>query len=211
MRSFQILTSIALAFICGRAHAHPVAYQGAIGIMTWNQPFMSDSWMTYSFRPDMAAAGRFMRMTMPGGTLRYNGAQFDYLLKRWNGADYQANVYLYAGAGEARFQNRNGGAYLGGLEADAESRKYFALFKIESMQSSVGQVFNHVEARLGIAPYEAEFNEVASWFMIQAQWHPRLEREFAVTPLIRVFYKSVLWETGVSLDGDWMLNSMFHF
>lgn len=194
------------------ANAHPVAYQGATGVMTWNQPFMADHWITYSFRPDMAIAGRFMRMQMDDGQrLNYSGLQLDYLVKRWNGDDHQANIYVYGGGGVASVGGQSGGAPFGGIEADAEDRKYFSLIKAEYMKPTIGQEFAHVEGRLGIAPYEAEYNEIASWFMVQAQWHPTLQKKLVITPLARVFYKSFLLESGVSLDGDWMMNFMFHF
>ena len=194
-----------------KAVAHPVSYKGATGVMTWNQPFMSDHWLTYSFRPDMAVAGRFMRMNMPDGRLNFSGLQFDYLAYRQNEIDSQANLYLYAAGGEAAFDGRSRGAGLVGIEADAESRKYFALIKAETMRGEDVPDFDHVEGRIGVAPYEAEYNEVASWLMVQAQWHPTLEKKFVITPLARFFYRSVLWETGVSTDGDWMMNFMFHF
>ncbi len=207
----HLLLGSVLIFGASTVVAHPVAYQGATGVMTWNQPFMSDSWITYSFRPDMAIAGRFMRMEMPEGRLNYSGLQLDYLVKRWNGDDSQANIYVYGGGGNVNFRDNNGGAYFGGIEADAENRKYFSLIKVESMQTNIADDFNHVEGRLGIAPYEAEYSELATWFMVQAQWHPTLEKKFVVTPLARIFYKSFLLESGVSLDGDWMMNFMFHF
>jgi hypothetical protein len=193
------------------AFAHPVSYQGATSVMVWNQPFMSDSWVAYSFRPDMAVAGRFMRMEMPEGRLNYSGLQFDYLARRWNGDDYQANIYVYGGGGNVNLRDTNGGALLGGIEADIENRKYFALIKAESMQMNVADDFNHVEGRLGVAPYEAQYTEVATWFMMQLQWHPTLQKKLVVTPLARVFYKSFLIESGVSFEGDWMMNFMFHF
>jgi hypothetical protein len=193
------------------AQAHPVAYQGAVGVMTWNQSFLSDYWVTYSFRPDAAVAGRFMRMHMKEGDLRLYAPQFDYLVKRWNESNHQANIYVYGAFGAVHFNEQNGRAGLGGIEADTESRKYFVMVKYEGMLPSVGPDYHHAEARVGIAPYEAEYEDIASWFMIQAQYHPSLERIYAITPLARFFYKSVLWETGVSLDGDWMLNFMFHF
>ena len=193
------------------ALGHPVAYEGATGVMTWNQAFMSDTWITYSFRPDMAIAGRFMRMEMPNGSLSYSGLQYDYLLKRWNGDDSQSNIYIYGGAGVTQFNSLAGTAPLGGFEADAEDRKYFAMFKSEYMKPSVGDEFAHTEARLGIAPYEAEYNEVATWFMVQVQWHPNLVKKIVTTPLARIYYKSFLFESGVSLEGDWMTNFMFHF
>ena len=194
------------------ASAHPVAYQGAVGVMTWNQPFLSDYWLTYSFRPDMAIAAHAMRMTMAtGGDLVVYMPQFDYLVKRWNKTDSQANIYVYGGFGGVRYQSQNGTAGLVGIEADAESRKYFGMLKYEVMLPTIGADFRQFVARVGIAPYEAEINEVASWFMIQGQYNPSLSRSYAVTPLVRFFYKSVLWETGVSTQGDWMLNFMFHF
>jgi hypothetical protein len=194
------------------AFAHPVAYQGAVGVMTWNQAFLSDYWVTYSFRSDMAVAARAMRMTMnTGGDLVVYMPQFDYLAKRWNERDYQANIYIYGGYGGVSYQGQNGTAGLGGIEADAESRKYFIMAKYEAMLPTLGQNFQHVEGRVGIAPYEAEYNEVASWLMVAAQYHPVLSRTYAITPLARFFYKSVLWEAGVSLQGDWMANFMFHF
>ena len=206
-----LFIAVAISLTTMSAHAHPVSYQGATGLMTWNQPFMSDSWITYSFRPDMAIAARFMRMEMRDGKLNYDGLQLDYLLKRWNGDDHQANIYLYGGGGVVRFNHRYGSAPFAGFEADAEDRKYFARIKAEYMKPTVGDEFSHVEARLGIAPYEAEYSEIASWFMVQAQWHPTLAKKFVVTPLARIFYKSFLLESGVSLDGDWMMNFMFHF
>jgi hypothetical protein len=152
-----------------------------------------------------------MRMEMPEGKLNYSGSQLDYLVARNNGEDHQANLYAYGGGGNVQFNGSGGGAYLAGLEADAENRKYFGLFKAETMRSSIAPNFDHVEGRLGIAPYEAEYTEIATWFMVQAQWHPNLAKKFVVTPLARIFYKSFLFESGVSTDGDWMMNFMFHF
>lgn len=207
----RLLVTILILILGPQAFSHPVAYKGATGVMTWNQPFMSDSWVTYSFQPNMAVAARFMRMEMPEGKLNYAGAQLDYLVLRDNGDDHQANLYFYGGGGNVQFNNSQAGAYLAGVEADAENRKYFSLLKAETMRSSISPDFNHIEGRLGIAPYEAEYNELATWFMIQAQWHPNLQKKFVVTPLARIFYKSFLFESGVSLDGDWMMNFMFHF
>ncbi len=210
MKHFLIAGSIFLLWQTP-AQAHPVSYQGAVGVMTWNQPFMSDDWITYSFRPDAAVAARHMRFDMPEGRMEFYAPQLDYLVKRWNERDSQANIYVYGAYGTARFQNQTQGAGLAGLEADAESRKYYVSVKYEKMWGNLGPDFVHGEARLGIAPYEAEFNEIASWFMIQYQYHPELLKKEVVTPLMRLFYKSVLFETGVGTDGDWMLNFMFHF
>ena len=69
------------------ANAHPVPYKDAVGVMTWNQAFMSDDWITYSFRSDAAVAARHMRFDMPEGRAHFLAPQLDYLLKRWNESD----------------------------------------------------------------------------------------------------------------------------
>ena len=203
-------------FVMSMAHtfslfAHPTSYKGSFALMTYSQTWLKDYWMTYSFRSDMALAARYMRMEMPEGRMETYLPQLDVLVKRWNEKDFQANIYGYAGAGLMRFASTNGSAILGAVETDVESRKYFALGKVEWMRPSDGPILRQYVLKLGIAPYEAEFNELASWFMIQYQFHSALLRKRALTPLIRLFYRNVLWETGMSLDGDLMVNLMFHF
>ena len=109
------------------------------------------------------------------------------------------------------FLNRNAGAGLAGFEADAEDRRLYASVKYEKMWDKTRTNFYHGSARLGAAPYAAEFNEIAAWFMVQYDYHPQLSRKFELTPLVRLFYRSVLLEVGVSTQADWMLNFMFHF
>lgn len=211
MRRVIAIISLTLAVFSFRASAHPVSYQGALGVMAWNQPFLSDYWITYSYLPNAAVAVRAMRMEMPGGEYIVYFPQIDFLAKRWNNPNSQTNIYTYGGFGGAKFQNQNGYAGQVGIEADAESRSWFIMGKWETMWSNVTDTFYHGEFRVGLAPYEAEFNEIASWLMIQVQYHPTLNPTYAITPLYRMFYKNVLWEAGVSIKGDWMLNFMFHF
>lgn len=186
-------------------------YKNAVGVMTWNQPLLSDNWITYSFRSDAAFAARHMRVDMPEGRMHFYAPQLDYLVKRWNMPDAQANIYVYGAYGAMSFLNQTKGAGLAGLEADAESRKLYISAKFEKMWGKLGSNFYHGSARIGAAPYEAEFNEIASWFMVQYDIHPQLDRKFELTPLVRLFYRSVLLEVGVSTQADWMLNFMFHF
>jgi len=198
-------------FAALNVYAHPVSYKGATTLMTWSQPFLNDTWLVYSLNHERAVAARVMRMQMRDGedsTLYL--PQFNFLMKRWNEPNLQANIYTYGGYGALRGQNTTG-AGLTGLELDAENRKYYASLKYESMWTSTGDDVQQTVLRLGIAPYEAEYNELTSWFMLQVQYHPRLSRSLAVTPLGRFFYKSALVEVGSSFQSDWMLNLMFHF
>lgn len=208
----KLLALVIIAWASGGAMGHPVSYKGATAFMTWNQSFLSDTWLVQSLSPQFAIAARTQRMNMKDGKDSYlYTPQVNFLLKRWNEKDLQANIYLYTGFGGLRAEDKTGTAGLTGIEVDAEDRKYYASAKYESMFASIGEDVHQTVVRLGIAPYEAEYSELASWFMLQAQYHPALSTEFSLTPLARFFYKSALFETGVSFKGDWMLNLMFHF
>ena len=100
---------------------------------------------------------------------------------------------------------------LAGFEADWETRKHFLLLRSEVMGGRNQTPFHRVEARLGVAPYESKYDEMAAWLMLHVQSNPGLVRSTAVTPLVRLFYRTVLIETGVSFAGDWLLNLMVHF
>jgi hypothetical protein len=109
---FRVVFGFILVGLLGASNvwAHPVSYQGATAIMAWNQPWLSDYWIAYSFRPDMAIAARSMKMDMPEGRLWVALPQYDVLLKRWNQKDSQANIYAYAGGGGAWMNGRTGNA-----------------------------------------------------------------------------------------------------
>lgn len=202
---------IGAIFWPGTIMAHPVIYKDGVALMTWNQPFLNDVWAAYSFRSDMAGVARAMRMKMPKGDAVSGLAQFDYLLQRWNGKGYQANIFPYAAVGGARLNRHAGVAGLLGLEADAESRRWYVSGRWESMFADRLPDFHQGTGRVGIAPYEAEFDQIATWLMVQGEWHPGLTRKWTVTPLLRLFYKQFLIEGGVSIHGDWMANAMVHF
>ena len=60
--------------------------------------------------------------------------------------------------------------------------------------------------RVGHAPYLAEYDELNIWLMLQYMNHPRGLNRHMTTPIVRMFYKNVLWELGVSTDGTFIIN-----
>lgn len=200
-----------LSLFTSSAWAHPVSYKDGFAVMTWNQPDLTDVWAVYTLHPKVAIAARYMRMRQDKGDSQAYLPQLNLLLKRWSETDSQANIYVYGGYGFHEHLDSRGDMWLGGVEADWETRSLFVLAKAESMRATHGQNLDLYEARFGFAPYEADFKELASWLMIQYQHHWTLKNNQSLTPLVRFFYRSVLWEGGVSLDGDAMMNFMFHF
>jgi hypothetical protein len=97
-------------------------------------------------------------------------------------------------------------ATLIGAEADWETRVLYSSFKHYQFQNVA-----MTQARLGFSPRTAPFEDLQTWFMVQAMVIRDIRDEVLVTPMLRFFYHNVLWELGSSTRGDWMLNLMVHY
>jgi hypothetical protein len=191
--------------------AHPVSYKGALSVMSWNQPFLNDLMTTYSFHRKAAVAARYMRMDMEDGEMQFYAPTLNVLAKRWNGAKYQSNIYVSGGWGGYELGDRQGSAGFGSLEADYETRRVYTSAQVWSTAPSFGESVTHSTLRLGRAAYAAEYNQLASWFIVELQHNSSLAHTWTITPLLRFYYLNMLAEMGSSLDGDFMLNMMVHF
>jgi hypothetical protein len=196
-----------------KAEAHPVAFAGSYSIMTWNSKEMNDWMFTHSFTSNFSLTARYLRLDTKDGERTFYVPQASFLLKRWNELDSQANIYLSLGHGgekvNSSFKNTSSAA----IEADWESRKYYVSFREDVLISHKNSDRNIYmsKARAGFAPYLAEFNEMNTWFILQADMTNKMEKDFKLTPFIRLFYHNVLTEFGVSSKGDAQFNFMVHF
>ena len=206
---YALLTTLAL-FAGAQARAHPVPFKGSRSVMTWNQPHFNETMFAYSFDRRMALATQYMRMDMRDGEMKAVIPQLNVLAKRWNELDSQANIYFVGGGGTYEFDDRVKTAALAGMEADFETRKVYVSAKLTGLWPSFDENTYVQTYRAGVAPYEAEYDEVAAWLILDVQHINRREREVTVTPVLRAFYRNVLGEIGASFTGDFMLNFMVH-
>jgi len=216
MRKQVLITlSLLVAFLAkpSVSNAHPVAYAGSNSIMTWNNPEMSEWMFAHSFTSHYALAARYFRNETVDGKREFYIPQLNFLLKRWNELESQGNVYLSIGHGGEVVGTSFKDTSLLDFEADWESRKYYISFKQEALLANRDSSQNIYTSRfrMGFAPYLAGFEELNSWFILQFEKSNKSKMEYTITPLIRLFYKNVLIETGVSQKGDAQLNFMVHF
>ena len=146
----------------------------------------------------------------------FTGAQATWLAKRWFGEDYQANLYLWGSAGVAQGVGNNPneadfGAQAG-VMADWETRRLFVSYRASvqdfgSLEKSAMQA-----ARFVFAPYEGDTGDLHTWLMIEVDNRPDNPEPWGVTPLVRFFYGSALFEAGWSLTDDQpLLNLQYRF
>ncbi len=208
------LLGLAFLFSSSISYSHPVIYKDGTMIASQNMQMFSDNQINYSFHQKWATGLNLWRFNRDNGeTAQFGLVRLNHLLKRWNSDDSQANIYLSTGAGvaESNFEHKGTKAgLLGGAEADWETRTLFTSFKFYQFSAPKLVDVSISQARIGFSPYEAEFDKLQSWVMLQAMYMPQVEKNVVVTPLLRFFYNNVLWEIGSSLRSEWFLNFMVH-
>lgn len=146
----------------------------------------------------------------------FTGVQATWLAKRWLGEDHQANLYFWGAAGAAQGVGNNqaettAGAQIGVI-SDWETRRLFLSYRASardfgSIDKSVIQ-----SARVGVAPYKGDTGDLHTWLMLEVDHRPDSQTPVGVTPLLRFFYGSALFEAGWNLTDDKpLINLQYRF
>lgn len=203
-----LIVTLLLAFQ-QQVQAHPVAFEGSTGIMGYHSAEMTEMEVNYSIRYWFGPSIQTVRYRMDTARPDLAIGKLNFLAHRWNGEDYQANIYLHGGAGRSITERRF--VYHGGITADIEDRKYYLLGEWNTYRSSIRTELQTWKVRAGFAPYVAPFESLHSWFIVELKKKSVGERKLEVVPTLRFFYQNVLWEVGASLSGKLNLNYIIHF
>jgi len=212
MRHAIFITILAFLMLPGLAGANPVSFKGGYGVMPAYNRDWHDIQLNYSLsNRDALGISSFYREGKES-TATYGIGQYNYLLKRWNELDSQANVNLSIGIGGRHDSQQNEAlAGYGALEADYETRRVYTQLAAETLQSQSGVHFSRYRARAGLAPYRAAFDALQSWVVVQVDYMPEMDDSLRVTPMGRFFYNNVALEAGVSLQGIPFVGGAAHF
>jgi hypothetical protein len=190
--------------------AHPVAFEGAYQLMFVTSGDVQNFELYSSYSARAAWGLHAMRFEGEEDEV-FTGLQHNWLLKRWNLPSAQANVYAGLGAGAAGEPGDGAAtAGLGFLRADYETRRIYTALDakwVESADVSRG-VFS---AAVGIAPYKAEFDQLNTWLIVQAEHVTGMEEKLEIIPKVRFFKGPYFLELGSTLTGKPVVNFMIHF
>jgi len=187
---------IILLFISISTFARPVGYQGSINGLSFTKGKSSENTLHYSPKYYYS----FGVKSFLNDDFTYKGFYGSYLLKRWNLKNSQSNIFTYGSVGQDQNRNKMGNY---GIQADYETRNFYTLYSFQKYNSKDFILDNHI-FRLGFAPYKAGFNDINIWMIGE---YSLIDNN--VTPLIRVFYKNVLWEAGYNPNEQVLFNLMF--
>lgn len=156
-----------------------------------------------------------MHAGAPGGHMQrrdFSGLTYTRQLQRWNLPDAQANLWLIAGAGSVRAQERGGSETLGtiGVLADYETTRLYAAAGMKVMRAG-NLRHDTAYTRAGFSFYEVEYEDVQPWFILEAKReryaHDSKQR---VTPMLRFIHRRYFVEVGRNTDAT-MVNFMLNF
>ena len=218
----RILLALA-ASACASASAKPIAFADGTTLMHERNINMLESQAFYAPTYWWSVGPGFLRLTSDDKLKRreIGYAQFNYLVKRWNQPQAQGNVFAFGGVGNAKSTD-TGGPLTGGdtvwrygAQGDYETRSLYTSLKMDGYRTSR---FSHrIDTfQIGFAPYEHDYEDLATWFVLQLRNYTGGLRDPAAarleqTALVRLFRGPVWVELGVNRDRHTQFMIMYNF
>lgn len=212
----KVIFSVFLSLFCFEAFAHPTSFEDSVGVMGDHAPTISHIQLNYSWKYWAATGIHYFNFKHQNKQKSAIFASVNFLLKRWNKANYQSNIYAVFGAGESHLWQKSTGSILGLLQFDIEDRNYYFLTKylhIQSAQSTDAVELKQATVRVGISPYVGNFSDIHTWLILEWQRDDIIGElaDIDITPFVRIFYKTILIEIGHSFDGNVKFKYTSHF
>jgi len=121
----KLLCSLLIGGFSTMASAHPTSFQGSTGLMGEHSPSLSHNQLNHSWRYWFATGLHYYQRPQEGDDSYAVLGTTNFLLKRWNKSNLQANLYALGGAGYSNFKGVGGEVYFAGAQFDIEDRDYY--------------------------------------------------------------------------------------
>ena len=215
-RPLQLLAGTLVLIAPVLAYSKPIAFaEGTTVMLEYGAGTMMEAQIFYAPQYNYSVGGGHVEFDsdITPETVRVTYARLNYLLHRWNLESAQANVFVWGGAGGATGNTFSGTQFTvnAGGQADYETRRVYASLKTDLQKANAFSI--RVDTlQLGIAPYEHDYNQIATWFVVQARTYTGgIANGTEVAALIR-FFKGGAWiEAGVTNGGKLQAMAMFNF
>ena len=201
-------------FLTNTVQTRPISYPGGWTLMQMNDFNRHSVHAHYSPSASYSLGyrGEYWRQK----EWQFHGIQFNYLIKRLNTPQSQANFYLKNAAGLALSDYKNleskiEPSLFSGISLDWEDRQYYISYENRLNYSpTINNIFLQ-KARVGFAPYIGKYGDLHTWFMFQVENMPKSKDKIIYTPMLRLFKGDYLMEAGLSNHRDFMFNFIKRF
>ncbi len=212
-----VASAIALAAVVPViSSAKPIAFAHGTTVMAeYGAGTMEELQIFYAPRYFYSVGGGHLALQsdIDGRSRDITYARFNYLVKRWNREDSQANVFAWGGAGRANLSESSDDEFTwnAGFQVDYETRRVYASLKSDLYESSS---FSHRldTLQLAVAPYEHEYDGVATWLVVQGRRYTGEISDGTETAILLRVFKGAVWvEAGATTDGKLQAMFMLNF
>ena len=196
--------------------AKPIAFAHGTTVMAeYGAGTMEELQVFYAPRFNYSIGGGYLALEsdIDGRSTDITYARLNYLAKRWNREESQANVFIWGGIGSANTDGVSGDefAWNAGVQLDYETRRVYASLKSDLHESSEFS-YRIDTLQLGFAPYEHDYDTVATWFVVQGRRYTgKIFDGTEVALLLRLFKGNKWIDVGATTDGKLQAMVMFNF
>ena len=216
MNLFRFACASLLAGAATLAQAKPIAFsQGTTVMAEYGAGTMTEAQVFYAPKYFLSLGGGYLELdnSIDHRRREIAYARVNYLAKRWNMEDAQANVFVWGGAGQAYVSELNEHEFAAnaGAQIDYETRRVYASLKTDLQRADA---FSHRTdtLQLGIAPYKHDFDSLATWFVLQGrQYTGGIHDGTEWALLLRLFKRGAWIEAGVTDEGKLQAMAMVNF
>tara|TARA_B100000459_G_scaffold39616_1_gene19902 strand:+ start:1747 stop:2349 length:603 start_codon:yes stop_codon:yes gene_type:complete len=193
-----------LIILLSSVSAHPVIFKNGKVFWITQNPSFNDIRLGVSKTNSWLIGGRLLEDRKSNETFAL--INNNYLAKRWNNRNSQANLYLLSSVGLNTRNSKSMGTI--GIHGDWEDRRFMVMQMIEHFSHNSALVSN---TRLAYSPYTVDYSKTSTWLIA----HYRIEYNddqysYMFFPVIRLFKKNYLFEIGYN-GNDSFLSFMTHF
>ena len=194
----------ALIILLSSLSAHPVIFKNGKVFWITQNPSFNDIRFGVSKSNSWLIGGRLLEDRKSNETFAL--VNNNYLAKRWNNRNSQANLYLLSSIGFNTRNSKSMGTI--GIHGDWEDRRFMVMQMIEHFSHNSALVSN---TRLAYSPYAVDYSKTSTWLIA----HYRIEYNndqysYMFFPVIRLFKRNYLFEIGYN-GNDSFLSFMTHF
>lgn len=130
----------------------------------------------------------------------------NYLAKRWNSKNAQANIYILSSVGVNTKNSESMGTV--GVHGDWENRQLMVMQMFEYFSHNSSWMSG---SRLAYSPYTVDYTKMSTWLIAEYQVEYKNDNlSYMLIPVVRVFKNNYLFEIGSNGDNSF-LSFMIHF